>query len=290
MEKRIQFAKDIIRCLAGIDFEIIQNSSDALLQYLNRTMDGLLLKLPSMTDRASIHQLLQPNCIYSLRASIGLQFFVFLYQSENQLILLGPSLTENYSEANTRQQLHTFHLPEKAVDKLVNRYSTLPVIPMNTLHRVSLLLIQHLTNNSSSISHRTVDLILDQSTPHHPQPHDEVPQMRQVETRYEISSAITEAVKQGNLSLALSLLGDYRPGLETEIRNANPLRNTQNYCIVLNTQLRHALETSGIHPYRIDRLSNQIGLEIESMRSVNAAQDFMFLIIQKYCQLVQEKT
>ena len=136
MEKHIQFAKDIIRCLAGIEFEVIQNTSDALLQYLNGTMDGLLLKLPSMTDRASIHQLLQPNCIYNLRASIGLQYFVFLNQPKNQLILLGPSLMESYTEANARQQLHSFHLSEKTVERLVNRYSTLPILPMRTVHRV----------------------------------------------------------------------------------------------------------------------------------------------------------
>ena len=288
MEKHIQFAKDIIRCLAGIEFEVIQNTSDALLQYLNGTMDGLLLKLPSMTDRASIHQLLQPNCIYNLRASIGLQYFVFLNQPKNQLILLGPSLMESYTEANARQQLHSFHLSEKTVERLVNRYSTLPILPMRTLHRVSLLLVQQLTNNSSSISHQAVDLILDQSHPHQALPHDEVPQMRRVETRYEISSALTEAVKQGNLSLALSLLSGYGSGLETDIRNTNPLRNIQNYCIVLNTQLRHALETNGIHPYRLDKLSNEIGIQIENMRSVNETQDFVFLIIQKYCQLEQE--
>ena len=120
--------------------------------------------------------------------------------------------------------------------------------------------------------------------------HDEVPQMRRVETRYEISSTLTEAVKQGNLSLALDLLNGYQPGLDTEIRNTNPLRNFQNYCIVLNTQLRHALENSGIHPYRLDKLSNEIGLEIENMRSINSAKDFIFLAIQRYCQLVRENT
>ena len=290
MEKRIQFAKDIIKCLAGIEFEIIQNSSNALLQYLNSTMDGLLLKLPSMTDRASIHQLLQPNCIYNLRTSIGLQYFVFLYQAENQLILLGPSLMDNYTEKNARQQLYPFFPSDRTVDKIINRYATLPVLPTSLLHRVCLLLIQHLTSNSTPVSHQAVDLMLDNSQSHQTLPHDELPQMRRVETRYEISSTLTEAVKQGNLSLALNLLNGYQPGLDTEIRNTNPLRNFQNYRIVLNTQLRHALENSGIHPYRLDKLSNEIGLEIENMRSMNSAKDFMFLAIQRYCQLVRENT
>ena len=64
----------------------------------------------------------------------------------------------------------------------------------------------------------------------------------------------------------------------------------QNYFIVLNTQLRHALEETGINPYRLDQLSGEIGLEIENLRSVEHAQDFVFRVIQRYCQLVREST
>ena len=119
---------------------------------------------------------------------------------------------------------------------------------------------------------------------------EEIVQMRQVETRYEYSAALTDAVRQGNLSLALHMVGSYDPGTQTAIRNTNPLRNAQNYCIVLNTQLRHALEQSGIHPYSVDQLSNQIGMEIEQLKSTQQIPDFFQSVLRRYCRLVQDHT
>ena len=112
--------------------------------------------------------------------------------------------------------------------------------------------------------------------------------MRQVEMRYEHSAALTDAIKQGNLSLALHMIDRYSPNEQTPVRNANPLRNAQNYCIVLNTHLRHALEETGIHPYRIDKLSNEIGFEIEQLKSISQIPDFFNSVIRRYCRLVQE--
>ena len=117
---------------------------------------------------------------------------------------------------------------------------------------------------------------------------ENISQMRQVEQRYEYSAALTYAIQQGNLSLAMHLLGNYNPGMQTTVRNTNPLRNAQNYCIVLNTQLRHALEETGIHPYQVDRLSNEIGLEIEQLKNISQLPQFFTSVVRRYCRLVQE--
>lgn len=117
---------------------------------------------------------------------------------------------------------------------------------------------------------------------------EDIAQMRQVEQRYEYSAALTNAVQQGNLSLALHMIGQYDPSTKTAVRNTNPLRNAQNYCIVLNTQLRHALEDSGIHPYQVDKLSNEIGIEIEQLKNISQLPEFFNNVIRRYCRLVQE--
>ena len=64
----------------------------------------------------------------------------------------------------------------------------------------------------------------------------------------------------------------------------------QNQCIILNTQLRHSLEGSNIHPYQLDQLSNEIGLQIERLTSMETAATFNTYIIEQYCRLVQEQT
>ena len=149
--------------------------------------------------------------------------------------------------------------------------------------------MQHLIDRNITASHQVLDFQMDyNSQPQSLQKQNEVPRMRQIEARYEISGMLTEAIKQGNLSMALNLLRDFQPGQTGEIRNANPLRNFQNYCIVLNTQLRYALESTGIHPYRLDKLSSEIGIGIENIKTIESAKDFVFSTLQKYCRLVQE--
>ena len=154
----------------------------------------------------------------------------------------------------------------------------------HTLRQIGELIAEHLSvyDDSSAIPADT-PLIR-----HHHFTGEDIAQMRQVEQRYEYSAALTNAIQQGNLSLALHLIGHYDPSSQTAVRNANPLRNAQNYCIVLNTQLRHALEESGIHPYQVDRLSNEIGLEIEQLKNISQLPDFFSSVIRRYCRLVQE--
>ena len=112
--------------------------------------------------------------------------------------------------------------------------------------------------------------------------------MRQIEMRYEYSAALTEAIKHGNMSLVFYMIGQYAPGIDTPARNSNPLRNAQNYCIVLNTQLRYAVEACGIHPYLLDKLSHQIGLEIEQLKDHSNLTEFFTAVVRRYCRLVQE--
>ncbi len=112
--------------------------------------------------------------------------------------------------------------------------------------------------------------------------------MRRVERRYEFSQALTEAVKAGNFSIALDCIQKMSADSALLVRNANPLRNMQNMCIVLNTQLRVALDGSGLHPYRLDELSGEIALRIEKLKSLIEAEQFFPAIIQKYCDLAQE--
>jgi len=288
LDESLRYTRDMIKCLSGVDFCVIENSSSALTDYFNSALDGLFFALPTAVEPSELLRLFQPNCVYEFRTAIGLQSILFLAPNTNRLFLLGPCLSENYSEITTQQKLRQLSLPQHTIDSILSKCAQLPLVSIHTLHQLSLLLISQFTGSHSPISYRTVNLMPEPKEISYTQPQNEIPLMRQVESRYEMSTVLTEAVKQGNFSMALSLLRGYHPGLDNEIRNSDPLRNLQNYCIILNTQLRHALEDCGIHPYRLDRLSSQIGLEIESMHSTDNSQEFVFSAIQRYCQLVRE--
>ncbi|MBR2937093.1 MAG: helix-turn-helix domain-containing protein [Oscillospiraceae bacterium] len=205
---------------------------------------------------------------------------------------LGPVLTQPFSREETLRLLEPYDLKSQAKTDILQFYSALPVVEIHTFQRVGALVAGHLSGRDEvlQIEHIQPPAAQPQLQRSPFSPEEDIVRMRQVEARYEHSAALTDAVSQGNLSLALHIISNYDPGTQTTIRNTNPLRNAQNYCIVLNTQLRHALEKTGIHPYQVDRLSNQIGLEIEQLKSTRQLPQFFRQVLARYCRLVQEHT
>ena len=228
---------------------------------------------------------LRPENLYQWQLPGGITFL--LHASG---YCLGPMLTQPYSHDDTLRMLGAYNLKPQAKRDILHFCSTLPVVESHTLHRIGLLTVGHLTGQEDNLQIAYIQPPVPELSRNISPVEENIVQMRQVESRYESSAALTKAVSQGNLSLALHMISHYDPGSQTTVRNTNPLRNAQNYCIVLNTQLRHALKETGIHPYQMDKLSNQIGLEIEQLKSTKQLPQFFRQVLTRYCRLVQEHT
>ena len=75
--------------------------------------------------------------------------------------------------------------------------------------------------------------------------------------------------------------------LSFENRTSDQLRNIKNYCIIMNTLLRKAAESGGVHPIYINRLSTEIAMRIENIHLVSIMPEFMLEILRSYCKLVR---
>lgn len=260
MEETLIFLQKLLNLTTGISLTVVPLDKHSLVAFLKNatayTFD------PAVTDADSLLQqiITGKSIIFEYKLSDNIFIWVIPLRTQNRLLILGPVTTVSLDN------------------------SAIPFAEYNTVCKIGQLLSQFafgqvlppvLSADASLIRHAPIA-------------GEDISQMRQVEQRYEYSAALTNAVQQGNLSLAMHLIGQYDPATNTSVRNANPLRNAQNYCIVLNTQLRHALEESGIHPYQVDRLSNEIGLEIEQLKSISQLPDFFSGVIRRYCRLVQE--
>ena len=133
--------------------------------------------------------------------------------------ILGPVLTAPFS----RDMRHP--------DSFRQFCEALPVVENHILHKTAQLVIGYLTQRTQPLRILSVEPPAPDVLDAQPlfSSDEDIIQMRQVETRYEYSIALTEAVRQGNLSLALHLVGSYDPSKQTQVRNANPLQNMQNY-------------------------------------------------------------
>ena len=111
--------------------------------------------------------------------------------------------------------------------------------------------------------------------------------METMERRYAYENELLKAVSQGLRHKADSMLGNMSQ-FAIEQRLADPVRNLKNYCIIMNTLLRKAAETGGVHPLYIDSVSSDFARRIELIGSTTAAGKLMDEMLGTYCRLVKK--
>ncbi len=294
MEETTIFLQKLLETTIGISFSRIAFSKADLQEHLQRCTDHIFDELLQQNNAfwQRISQTQSHNgTVYECTAPGGITFLIHPDKALDVIFLAGPALFQPFSRKDALYALEGYHMPQHRKTAILQFCGNLPIVQRRALCHACDLIFRQLTGKQEPLNIVQINM-LPAADKHFTQPTfpagGDIVQMRQVEMRYEYSAALTDAIKQGNLPLAMHMVGNYDPGLQTTIRNTNPLRNAQNYCIVLNTQLRHALEESGIHPYWVDKLSNEIGLEIEQLKNVAQLPVFFSQIIRRYCRLVQE--
>lgn len=287
MEKTILFLQQLLECASGVSLACVPNTASTVAEFLKGSTKHIFDRLTPQYFMPAIAE----DVLCEHRILERITYLAYENRQDNTVIFLGPALTQPYSREDMLAVIERNNVPKQMISPILQYCSRLAVMPGHILYRMGDLIVRHLTGQEKPLDiaqekplPSPEGLLLHQAIPMG----ENIVKMRQVEMRYEHSAALTDAIKQGNLSLALHMIGQYSPGEQTPVRNSNPLRNAQNYCIVLNTQLRHALEESGIHPYQIDTLSNEIGLEIEQIKNISQMPAFFNSVIRRYCRLVQE--
>ena len=110
--------------------------------------------------------------------------------------------------------------------------------------------------------------------------------MELLERRYRDENALLAAVSRGDYDAAVRHLGRF------SIKNFTPrtgelLRDVKNMLIVVNTLLRKAAESGGVHPVYIDQLSAALAVKIERVADTVEANRLGLEMLRRYCRLVR---
>ncbi len=106
-----------------------------------------------------------------------------------------------------------------------------------------------------------------------------------LEARYEVERKLMDAVTRGSIRDAVQAYNLFM-GFKLEQRTPDPVRNTKNMLITVNTLLRKAAEKAYVHPLHLDNISTRMTKEIEGCRSVIELENLCETMIRKYCLLV----
>jgi len=113
--------------------------------------------------------------------------------------------------------------------------------------------------------------------------------MKMMEARYAFENELINAVSRGQIHIVEKLISNFTE-ISFEDRINDKLRNYKNYAIIMNTILRKAAESGGVHPLYIDRVSSGFAKEIEDISNLSAISTLMSRILRKYCYLVKENS
>ena len=110
--------------------------------------------------------------------------------------------------------------------------------------------------------------------------------MHAMETRYAFENELMRAVTQGQIRKE-EMLSAFSAE-QFEQRASDPIRNLQNYDIIMNTLLRKAAEQAGVHPIHLDQVSSSFARRIEELKEPSLNLALMKEIFRAYCRLVRK--
>lgn len=237
-----------------------------------------------------------PNTIYKLKDifKCGYLFMLLPDTDKDSILIIGPYRSEEMQEESMYEFAEKFGLPPRQMRQLAQYYNGIPVI-LESSHLFSVLdsFGEHIWGGAGNFIVNDVDQ--EQIGVFSPlitarreiaDPDQTIWDMQIMETRYEYENELMEAVSHGQLHKAELLLASFA-STPFEQRLSDSLRNSKNYCIIMNTLLRKSAEKGGVHPVYIDRVSSSFARKIEQLESNDLVYKLMLEMFRSYCRLVR---
>ncbi len=235
---------------------------------------------------------------YRYTCVLGLHYTYLRLINEGsaQILLIGPYLPTRPSKQQALELGERIGAPPTAGQQLEELLEALPILEnSNALLTMLDTFYEHTLHASAVI---TIDVNTEQAAPASPihQPlhndcfDDVLLHMKAMEQRYTLENELIEAVKLGHAHKQAQFFSAITNTNYYEKRAADPVRNTKNYCIIMNTLCRKAAEQGGVHPLYIDRVSSEYAQKIEQLSHTEQTAELMREMFVGYCSLVQQHT
>lgn len=238
----------------------------------------------------------ESNVIYHLTTSYFGKYIYFRLpdQETSMVLVLGPYLSEELTYEQLLEQAEAYGAEPGQFQKIEKFFAGMPVLAAdNPLFAILDTFAEHIWGSSNCYT--LVEINQDDSKEYIPFPvWDDIPQAENsdwniatLEMRYAHENELMQAVSLGQTHKAELLLSGFT-NLSFERRLSDPVRNLKNYCIIMNTLLRKAAESGGVHPLYLDRISSDFARKIETVVSTEAVQTLMGEMFRNYCRLVKK--
>ena len=245
--------------------------------------------------RSVLRQPLQESTVYKTTDEYRRTYLYLLLPeaTEKTVLLIGPYFAEQLSQETLLELGEQNGLSPKMQKYVFEYFASIPV-----LSETSLLLLmlesfcEHIWHTSS---YAVIDIEMEPRAPvslihgkaDSDRFDDNLVNMKVLEQRYDFENEMLQAVTKGQIHKEKQLLAAFSQDV-LEMRTTSPLRNSKNYCIIMNTLLRKAAEQGGVHPVYLDRVSSEFAAKIEQMSLLSEFSSLMREMFVSYCRLVRK--
>lgn len=241
---------------------------------------------------------IEEKIIYSFTDKFsGSYIFFLLPESNKDILLIGPFLKTLFTKEDIVFLMKQLKIDFKYLKVLENYYSGMPYVADASLFFnfieafcegvwQSARPVQYIELEQEKVSSLP---ILQNDENNFDDEEKTLVNMKMMETRYAFENELISAVSRGQIHVVEKLISNFTE-ISFEDRITDKLRNYKNYAIIMNTILRKAAESGGVHPLYIDRVSSSFAKEIEDVSNLTAISALMSKILKKYCYLVKENS
>ena len=292
LEMSYQMIRRLSKALGGPDIQLIPEEKEGQ----NAIMKGIASDIPLQRDlqRKSHHILssLPSGVLHEISLFQTVYYVVIHSQRKHHYMVIGPSMETPYRKDEFEAKMRRLDVPQSIMETLTENIKPLPTVPLDKLQAVSTIIGKSFLETEDEIPYRknaySFDMEEQQDAFIISHNYEEIEKIRRVETRYESGTAFTEAVIEGNLALAYEFVGNMKLDSNDLKRARNPLRNSKNLLLAMNTQLRTAMQLITVPAYRQDSISVKFAREIEDAMSVDELREISRELVREYCELSRE--
>lgn len=271
---------DTISSFFSLNFIIIYSGEDEVIRLSNIELPSFI-KEYEMEMISTISQkvlLKSEDTVYYFENKMKLKYMAFsVYSNGNYdgTIIIGPYINYPY-------QLEVSDSSGKSLDKVV------PIIKILQEKAIENILISMI---NYQVEDKNVIIIKEDMKTEDTNKNCYIKEfdmsLINIRERYKIENQLLHYVSMGDINKASKFIGKDLV-LDLNRFPDEPVRNSKNFAITMNTLLRKAVEKNNIEPYVLDSISDYFAKRIEKSNKINVVNSIFEEMIKEYCNLVNE--
>ena len=280
------------KSLGGPDLQFLPEDRNLQEKKLRQIPSDIPLQRDFVKKARIILSEMQNGVLYEISLFQSVNYVALYSKRKHTYLIIGPTMPLPLKSEEFSSRMRRMDVPQGLSDTIEEEIRFLPVVPSDRLQSISTILGKCFLGTDEDIPYRKNEYSFSLEQKHGEfiisHSYEEIEKIRRVETRYEYSTAFTEAVKKGNLALAYEFIGHMNLESKDLQRARNPIRNAKNLLLAMNTQLRTAMQSIRIPPYRLDAISGNIAKKVENAMSIDELMKISRDIPRDYCMLSHE--